>query len=451
MRARWPQNYVRMLKAPYAFIYARLKPTIYAKAVSGSRPEPAYSEDGAIGEESLAQTRSRRTRAKVLFTVITLCMAAIVLHGSLYPYDFHAAPAGPGPLAALLGTWATPPTSLGDLLANIFLYVPFGFFASLALDARGRIWIVTLAGFLFCTGIELVQFYDAGRVSNASDVYLNTFGTWAGAFASDSLGLRLGRPMGRLSPVPCMLLAALVGYKLFPYVPTIDLHKYWRSLKPLVVHPAIHAFPLFRHFALWLTACYLLANAAIWKRPAWIPVALFLGFIFCAKVLIVNQSLSLSEIIGVGCAFLLWRTIRQRKWGAAFAGCILAVAVIVQRLEPFDFQSARANFGWLPFRGFLHGSLGVNVQSMFEKIFLYGSVIWMARMAEVRLSAATAAAALILLLTSFAETYLPGRSGEITDALIALAMGILISAIQSARTTAGAHLAGRPTSERVHL
>jgi VanZ family protein len=75
----------------------------------------------------------------------------------------------------------------------------------------------------------------------------------------------------------------------------------------------------------------------------------------------------------------------------------------------------------------------------------------MACVAGMRLSAATAAAVFILLLTSFAETYLPGRSGEITDALIALAMGLCISAIQAANATVCAPAAEHPKMDRVRL
>jgi hypothetical protein len=41
-------------------------------------------------------------------------------------------------------------------------------------------------------------------------------------------------------------------------------------------------------------------------------------------------------------------------------------------------STARArHFGWLPFLGFMHGSLEVNIMSFCEKAFLYGSLIWL--------------------------------------------------------------------------
>jgi hypothetical protein len=98
-------------------------------------------------------------------------------------------------------------------------------------------------------------------------------------------------------------------------------------------------------------------------------------------------------------------------------------------------------FGWLPFRSFLNGSFGVNVQSLFEKAFLYGSLIWIAARAGLKLQVATTAATMLLLMTSVVEIYLPGRSAEITDALITLLMGTIIVAL-----TGSVHVSEHETS-----
>jgi VanZ family protein len=69
------------------------------------------------------------------------------------------------------------------------------------------------------------------------------------------------------------------------------------------------------------------------------------------------------------------------------------------------------------------------VQSLFEKAFLYGSLVWIAGRAGMNLRAATIAVALLVLMTSIVEIFLPGRSAEITDALIALLMGVIFIAL----------------------
>jgi len=363
--------------------------------------------------------------------LVTVAIVAIILHGSLYPYAFRV-PSGAGnPVATLIGTWAMPPRSFGDLVANVLLYVPFGLLTALALGRDARIWLVTLAGLALCTGIEVLQFYDQGRVSNASDIYLNTVGTLAGAVAARGLESRGSPhwPAKRLNAAPCLLIAAFFGWRLYPYVPMIDLHKYWSSLKPVLLHPDVQVPAALRYFALWLTTSYLVTSTVRQRIPPLIP--LFAAFVIGAKILIVNQSISPSEIVGAGLGAAVWLlALQERRWAPFVVWCILCAAVIAQRLQPFHFVASQHEFGWLPFRGFLQGSLGANIQSFFEKLFLYGSLIWVAAVAGVRLWLATAGIAALLFLTSVAETYLPGRSGEVTDAVMVLAIGMVIAALR---------------------
>src|SRR4051794_26430228 len=99
------------------------------------------------------------------FLAITAVVICIILHGSLHPYDFNIPADSGGPINALLRSWKTPPSSYGDLIANLLLYVPLGFFGALAVRVQPaiRLHIVTAMGLLLSIGVELTQFYDMGR------------------------------------------------------------------------------------------------------------------------------------------------------------------------------------------------------------------------------------------------------------------------------------------------
>jgi VanZ family protein len=374
-----------------------------------------------------------RSRTLLLATV---ALIAVIVHGSLYPYQFRVPPGMAGPVETLLDSWAAPPSSYGDLVANLLLYVPLGFFGALAI--RGgralRLCIMTLAGLVLCTGIELAQFYDIGRVTNMSDVYLNTSGTALGAIAALVLanaGRYLPATEIAVNPIPVLLLVAMLGYHLYPYVPTIDLHKYWRSVRPLILNPSLPPYPLLRYVALWLTTSYLIGAIAGFKHSR-LLVLLFAACVFAGEILIENLVLSLPELVGAALAIGAWFVIgRSRRAAAPLAAVVLCAAIAVARLEPFNFEAPARDFGWLPFRSFLGGSLGINVASFLEKFFLYGSLVWLS--IEVGLSSwlATVLVALFLFVTSVAETYLPGRSAEITDALMVLMIGLIMAAIMN--------------------
>jgi hypothetical protein len=71
------------------------------------------------------------------FLIAAAIIVAVILYGSLYPFTFYQPEGGAGPLKHLVQSWAEKP-GRGDIIANIFLYLPLGFFLSLAIAGSGR-------------------------------------------------------------------------------------------------------------------------------------------------------------------------------------------------------------------------------------------------------------------------------------------------------------------------
>jgi len=156
---------------------------------------------------------------------------------------------------------------------------------------------------------------------------------------------------------------------------------------------------------------------------------LFCGCILAARVLILGTVLSLAEIVGALIALGLWPILLalSTRRRSAFLFVLLGSVVIFERLQPFQFQSGTRQFGWLPFWGLMQGSIAVDVMSFFEKSFLYGSLLFLFLEAGGRLRTAATLVCGVLFATSWAETYLPGRSAEVTDAAMALLLAVGIA------------------------
>jgi glycopeptide antibiotics resistance protein len=157
---------------------------------------------------------------------------------------------------ALFETWGETP-SRGDFIANVLFYIPLGFFAILAIGdgigGRLRITLVVVTGAVLSTWMELAQYFDEDRVTSATDLYANVIGTVLGAIAGSLTGRDYRWPLLReiaANRVPALLLSAWAGYGLFPYAPTIDLHKYWNALKPVILHPTLTGYDLLRYTAI---------------------------------------------------------------------------------------------------------------------------------------------------------------------------------------------------------
>ena len=87
------------------------------------------------------------------YAIVFLLVVAFILYGSLYPFQFHARPTETDPLAYLLSTWRDWDHG-SDLVANILLYVPFGFFGVRAFGRWAALPIL-LAAAALAAGVEL--------------------------------------------------------------------------------------------------------------------------------------------------------------------------------------------------------------------------------------------------------------------------------------------------------
>jgi VanZ family protein len=371
------------------------------------------------------------------YAVVTAIIVAVILYGSFYPFEFRVPENGSGPLRVLLGTWGEIP-GRSDFLANILLYMPFGFFGVHALSSRvawRRLAALTVLGLFLSLFVELTQYYDEGRDTTLNDLYSNTLGALLGAIGGILVGGRVRWPMLRDladNREPALLLAGWLGYQLFPYVPTIDLHKYWDALKPVVLHPSLTPYDLFRHTAIWLTV-YALFGVIFRRRYPSLLMPFFTGAVLFAKILILDASLSVAEIAGAALAFALWILLgASERLRVMVVTVLFAATVAAARLEPFQFGTAAGHFQWIPFYGFMQGSIDIDVQSFFEKFFLYGSLIWLLVRSGMRLGLAAALVALLLFATSWIELYLPGRSAEVTDAVMALAIAAIAALTRAA-------------------
>ena len=376
-------------------------------------------------------------RLRKNFSIATAIMIAVIVYGSLYPFTFRQPTAGLIAAArALFNSWAEAP-GRGDFIANIALYTPFGFFAVLAISGIGsaakRVLIAVAAGAILSTCMELAQYYDDSRQTAATDLYANVVGTLLGAIGGGVTGGSFRWPLLReiaSNRVPTLLLSTWAGYRLYPYVPTIDLHKYWDALKPVILHPTLTGYDLFRYTTIWLTIG-VLVEAIGGQQRAWLLFPLFVGSVMFAKVLIVDTTLTMAEVAGAGLAFCVWAIpavgtrLRVTLIALAFCGYVIA-----ERLDPFEFLASGRAFGWIPFLGFMSGSIEIGVLAFLQKFFLFGSSIWLLSRAGLRLRSSTFVVAVILFITSQAQSYLPNRTAEITDAVMALLIGAMIALVE---------------------
>ncbi len=362
------------------------------------------------------------------YAIALVLVVLFILYGSLYPFEYNERVYPGGPVAYLLSTWRDWDGGT-DLLSNILLYIPFGCFAALALPTGSpgivRVPAATLGGALLSVCMETAQFYEPARFTSMGDVYADSIGSALGAVAAAIAGAGARWPLvGALfaHQRAAMLLFMWASYRLYPYVPAINLHKLANNVQALL---AAQSLPLdvFARFAIiWMFIGSILDSLYGFRR--WLLLfPLLAGSEFVARLLIISVDLKLADIAGAAAAFALWLLLCWLPWRFSLLSLALAALIATLRLAPFTFEPAGRRFGWVPFHSIMYGSGGVAIQSFCEKFYLYGGLIWLLCRAGMKLGVATWLTALVLFATSYAETHLPGRSAEITDAVMALMIG----------------------------
>jgi hypothetical protein len=150
------------------------------------------------------------------------------------------------------------------------------------------------------------------------------------------------------------------------------------------------------------------------------------------RIFMPSRSLGLDEVAGAALALLLWEMVPAKRRLAA--GVLMALsAILAAELAPFHFAAHAAPFYWTPLAATFENERWGATVIVLQKAFFYGAAIWLLVRSGVRYLVAGGALAAALFLLEMVQRYLPGRTPEITDALIAVAMTAALWAVRERR------------------
>lgn len=367
---------------------------------------------------------------------LLLLIAVLISYGSLYPFNFTANGNWPREMTALV-TKPELGMGRGDLVGNLLLFAPYGFVAAVLSDARRprhmALTLLLALGLWLALVLQLAQLWLPSRVAAMSDVLANLGGMLLGVAAAvlmrKLLRTTAGNPIldaaGKDAPrnhVPLVLMALWLGYQWFPLVPTLDLQNIINALKPLLRTPQLD-FVRALHTALAWFAFFKLWEFSALRRVSNLVLAVVPLCAVGAKPLIAGASISLTNLTGLGLALacLPWR---QHKASVPILTCAMFVSLLASGLAPFAGLGPAQAFHWIPFTGFLEGSMGMNVLNLLEKTYFYGALVLLITAKRGRPIAAAVMVAACLGVIEAAQVFIPSRTAESTDPILALLIGM---------------------------
>jgi VanZ family protein len=363
---------------------------------------------------------------------LLLLSLALIVYGSLYPWHFDFAQATP--LAAFLHSWPKRWTrwDFRDAVLNVLLYAPLGMAAVLLLQRRMPRWpavlVATLAGAALSVTMELTQLFVPGRDSSLFDVLTNTAGTTAGAVAGTLFGARLValiKPRAhRHAAGAGILLACWLGYQLYPLFPVITHSRLHAALDLLLYSHGVTVVEISLFAAEWFAAA-LAAEALLGQLPTlWLAAGMLC---LPLRAFVPTRTISLNEVLGAALALAAWALISPR-FRRTIGPWFLISAIVAAQLAPFRFVSAPARFYWMPFAGSFGYERWAALVTLLGKVFAYGAAVWLLARGRRGYLQTGVLVATALFALEWAQRYIPGRTPEITDPLLALLMAFALRA-----------------------
>jgi VanZ family protein len=362
-----------------------------------------------------------RTSQKILVALVVL-----VLYLCLFPWA--AKPGTPGPW--FLSYWPPGRTGYVDFLLNTFLFVPIGLFAAVAFRGRLRYLRAMALGIGVSFSVEFLQAWLPGRVSSLSDLAANSLGTLLGTAVAPWIARWIHHEQAsfrgsRLQATPLLLLSCFAVSQCFPFIPNYRLPHLRHALEALRDLPADPWIPVIA-FTSYATIGLLLRFAILPEIGAWVRLLLPLGFLLMRPFFAAVPMTGL-EWIGTlgGVAVGAWIR-RDQLWSGLFV--LLPFLLLLSQLRPLAASQDDQAFRWMPFAALFELSPAQVIRVLAEKFFRYGAIIAVLSRWPLSLSSAALLVTALLAVTEAVQVYVPGRTPETTDPILALIAWALLSA-----------------------
>lgn len=374
-------------------------------------------------------------------------VAALIVYGSLYPFSFRPLP--PAGWSPFWHNWPLALTSFvaRDAIVNVLLYLPFGVLAFLALERLQNTWLhLFIPVFLACclsTALEFIQLLDITRTSSLFDVACNTtgaaLGTLAGRFYAGPVTrfvTRTEQGVRRAPTVPLLLFCLWLGYQVFPIFPSVGTFILWAKIRALFIGSSFTISSAISTSIEWLAAAALL-RSILPDRPARLSIFVLL-LLLPARMFLIRRSITVSELTGALCASIVWCCwLERRPRAVPLLRWLIVAGLILQDLAPFHLSRTPQAFSWLPFAGFLYSIPDWGAVMLLKKSFWYGAAVWTFHEAGRGYLRPALGIAALLGALEWTQRYLPGRTPEISDPILALLLAVIMSLIQT-RSSIGA-------------
>jgi glycopeptide antibiotics resistance protein len=390
--------------------------------------------------------------------ILWIGWASFIVYGGTIPFHFEADRATVADKLSRLtiNPFISPDTgdrvSIPDVVQNVLLFTPFGFFGVMATRQRRSlavsVIVVVSLGALLSAGVEALQLLEIDRTTSFSDVCTNIAGTVGGAIGAlalsnvTRLALERLRALGVVD-VPMFypfaiatIIVCVAAWEPFDF--TLDVGILVGKIRALRADPwqftvlNDEGVELVRYALFGLAASLWLRQLGV-RRAAMIAATTgaALAFVLEASQWIIGSRMPGLEDATVHAAGVVGGAALSQGWphgrSATFWCLVLWAATAggasLQMLSPFQLIAVHQPLRWMPFANYYAHTTFETLSHVFELTLIYFPLGFVAALRDrsvSRIFAAVIAATLIALPLEYLQGWIAGRYGDITDVGVAL-------------------------------
>ncbi len=375
---------------------------------------------------------------------------ALFFYGTLFPFQFSFSPHSLSEAwsrAGLTAYWDGSRGRIGslpDMMSNILLAVPLGFFGFLSFDQEKKIRSAArwgAAGLVLGLSAEILQLGIPSRTASLTDALNNGLGAFLGACVASLVGRRFfellsGELLDRRNTYLWILAGIVSAMMLAPFDFTLDVSHLRSSLKTFLADPWAGGAPVEDAWVEMAEFALLGALAGAIARKGEFPFQMQRSRA-AAAVLLLPPVLEFSqlfveshmpglrdltmELLGAGAGLVAGMRLPNFV-RPLFGFALMVLSLTAASLSPYRFTNRpwRASFEWIPLREYY---IRTTASALYDAMTgmltfaLLGGLLKLASGFPRWLVVAIAASMAALL--ELAQIYLPGRYAGTTDILIA--------------------------------
>ncbi|MGQ8364653.1 acyltransferase family protein [Glaciecola sp. 1036] len=353
----------------------------------------------------------------------------LIAYGSLYPFTFELSNFSQERLSLLLN-FSIFRTNFSDIIANIVLFVPFGFLFCSSYPRFNKFphfLIPTVLCFIFAYVIQIFQLWFIDRAPWGGDAIWNLVGFAFGAcvYAISSFSnTRLLEGNQVNNKLALVFAIAIILLQLSPFAPTVDFQVLKDNIKQLIANPDVDFYWVFENFVLW-TFVFFCLSIATKKHNIYSKFIVLTCIVLGLKFIIISSDINLSKMVGALLALSLWPILKQ-KVGFKTLSVLMFLVILGNGLYPFTFRETQSAFNWIPFTGAMGGNILLNILAVSKKLLFMTLFIWSLYKATNKLMVASIFTSVFIFLLEYTQTFFIYSVPESTDALLALFAGFIL-------------------------